>query len=109
MSEETVDYYFSFVSLWSYVGCGTFEALIARRGLRVNYKPIDLMAIFKAGGGLPVKERALQRQSYRLVEMQRWREIRQIPLVLHPHFYPADPGRGHRMLLAALRAGRMGG
>ena len=106
MAEETVDYYFSFVSLWSYIGCGAFEALIARRGLRVNYKPIDLMAIFKAGGGLPVKERALQRQSYRLVEMQRWREIRQIPLVLHPHFYPADPGRGHRMLLAALRAGQ---
>lgn len=106
MAEETVDYYFSFVSLWSYIGCGTFEALIARHGLRVNYKPIDLMAIFKAGGGLPVKERALQRQSYRLVEMQRWREIRQIPLVLHPQFYPADPSRGHRMLLAARRAGQ---
>ena len=32
--------------------------------------------------------------------------MRQIPLVLQPKFYPADPSRGHRMLLAALRDGR---
>lgn len=105
MSDETIDYYFSFISLWSYVGCETFEKLIARHRLRVNYKPIDLLAVFKAGGGLPVKERPIQRQSYRIVEMKRWRELRRIPLVIHPKFYPADPARGHRMLLAALRAG----
>ena len=27
-------------------------------------------------------------------------------LVLHPKHYPADPSRGHRMLLAALRDGQ---
>lgn len=106
MTDNTIDYYFSFVSLWSYIGCQTFESLVARHKLRVNYKPVDLLAVFKAGGGLPVKERPVQRQSYRLVEMQRWRAIRQIPLVYHPKFYPADPGRGHRMLLAALRNGQ---
>ena len=105
MTQKTIDYYFSFVSLWSYIGCDAFEALIAKHGLHVNYKPVDLMAVFKAGGGLPVKERPVQRQSYRLVEMQRWRAVRQIPLVLHPRFYPADPSLGHRMLLAALHAG----
>lgn len=105
MAQKQIDYYFSFVSLWSYIGCGAFAALVAKHDLRVNYKPIDLMAVFKAGGGLPVKERPIQRQAYRLVEMQRWRALRQIPLVLHPRFYPADPSRGHRMLLAAQRAG----
>jgi 2-hydroxychromene-2-carboxylate isomerase len=38
--------------------------------------------------------------------MQRWRADRQIPLVLQPKHYPADPSVGHRMLLAALRQGR---
>ncbi|MET0313160.1 MAG: 2-hydroxychromene-2-carboxylate isomerase, partial [Hansschlegelia sp.] len=100
-----IEYYFSFVSLWSYVGSLAFQDLVRRTGAEVSFRPIDLMAVFAAGGGKPVKERPTQRQAYRLVEMRRWREIRGIPLVLHPRFYPADPSLGHRMLLAALRDG----
>jgi len=102
-TEGTIEYYFSFISLWSYVGSGAFRQLVERRGLTVIYKPVDLMAVFASSGGLPVKQRATARQAYRLVEMQRWRELRGIPLVLHPRYYPANPSRGHRMLLAALR------
>ena len=105
-SDRRIEYYFSFISLYSYIGSGVFRELIARRQLDVIYKPIDLMAVFAATGGLPVKQRTTARQAYRLVEMQRWREIRRIPLVLQPRFYPADPSRGHRMLLAAVRDGR---
>jgi len=104
-SARRVEYYFSFISLWSYIGSRVFRSLVERRNLDVVYKPVDLMAVFAATGGLPVKQRSIPRQSYRLVEMQRWREIRSIPLVLHPKHYPADPARGHRMLLAALRGG----
>jgi len=103
-SERTVEYYFSFISLWSYIGSAALQAMAERRDLEVVYKPVDLLAVFAATGGLPVKQRALARQAYRLVEMQRWRDLRGIPLVLHPKYYPADPSRGHRMLLAALRA-----
>jgi 2-hydroxychromene-2-carboxylate isomerase len=99
-------YYFSFLSLWSYVGSRAFRALAERHDAQIVYKPIDLLAIFAAGGGKPVKDRPLQRQAYRLVEMQRWRRIRNIPLVLHPKFYPADPSLAHRVLLGALAEGR---
>lgn len=101
----TVEYYFSFVSLWSYIGSLVFQDIIGRHDVRVEYKPIDLMAIFAAGGGKPVRQRPPQRQAYRLVEMERWKDIRGIPLVTWPKFYPADPALGHRMLLAALREG----
>ena len=101
-----VTYYFSFISLWSYVGSLHFQELVAKHDLEVVYKPIDLLAVFAAGGGKPVKDRPLQRQAYRLVEMQRWRAQRKIDLVLHPRYYPADPALGHRLLLAALRAGQ---
>lgn len=104
-SSPTIEYYFSFLSLWSYVGSRAFRDLAERNGARIVYKPVDLMAVFAAGGGKPVKERPLQRQAYRLVEMQRWRRIRSIPLVLHPKFYPADPSLAHRVLLAALDEG----
>jgi 2-hydroxychromene-2-carboxylate isomerase len=101
-----LDFYFSFASLWTYIGFQALEDLLQRQGLDVVYKPIDLHAIFKAGGGLPVKQRPPQRQAYRFVEMQRWRDIRGIPLVLKPQHHPSNPEIGHRMLLAALAQGQ---
>ncbi|WP_298255699.1 2-hydroxychromene-2-carboxylate isomerase [Bradyrhizobium sp.] len=100
-----VEYYFSFISLWSYVGSLVFCDIAKRHDVRVEFKPIDLMAVFAAGGGKPVRQRPPQRQSYRLVEMERWKRIRGIPLVTWPKFYPADPSLGHRMVLAAIRDG----
>lgn len=100
-----VEYYFSFISLWSYIGSLVFQELVKRRDVDVEFKPIDLLAVFAAGGGKPVRERPPQRQAYRLVEMERWKRIRGIPLVTWPKFYPADPSLGHRMLLAAVGEG----
>jgi 2-hydroxychromene-2-carboxylate isomerase len=100
-----VEYTFSFISLWSYIGSLVFQDIVARHDVDVEFKPIDLMAIFAAGGGKPVRQRPLGRQAYRLVEMERWKAIRNIPLVTWPKFYPADPSLGHRMLLAAIRDG----
>ncbi|KAJ5107614.1 hypothetical protein N7456_004289 [Penicillium angulare] len=98
---HTVELYFSFVSLWSYIGSRRFQQLLKQTESQVIYKPIDLMYTFSISGGLPVKQRAEQRQTYRLIEMERWKRIRDIPLVLHPKYYPADPSLAHRVLLAA--------
>lgn len=107
MAEEhpTIEYYFSFISLWSYIGSLVFQDLVKRRNARVEFRPIDLLSVFSAGGGKPVRDRPQQRQAYRLIEMERWKAIRGIPLVTWPKFYPADPTLGHRMVLAAIREG----
>lgn len=102
----TIEYFFSFVSLWSYICSHIFQDIVKRHNAQVQFKPINLYAIFNAGGGKPVRERPLPRQAYRLVEMQRWRDQHKIPLVLWPKFYPADPSLGHSMLLVALKAGK---
>ena len=108
MTEQrpAVEYYFSFISLWSYIGSLVFQDIVKRHDIRVEFKPIDLLAVFAAGGGKPVRERPPQWQAYRLIEMARWKDIRGIPLVTWPKFYPADPTLGHRLLLAAVREGR---
>jgi 2-hydroxychromene-2-carboxylate isomerase len=103
--KRTIDFYFSFISLYTYIGYEAFQDLVNRYDLEVDYKPIDLHAVFSAGGGLPVSKRPPQRQAYRFVEMQRWRLARNIPLVLKPKHHPSDPVIGHRMLLAALKEG----
>ncbi|KAJ5722773.1 HCCA isomerase/glutathione S-transferase kappa [Penicillium malachiteum] len=98
-----VEFYFSFVSLWSYIGSRRFQQLVKKTNAQVIYKSIDLICTFSISGGLPVKQRAPQRLAYQFVEMQRWRQIRNIPLVLQPNFYPADPSLAHRVLLAAIK------
>ena len=105
-TKRTIDFYFSFISLYTYIGYEAFQALVEKYDLEVNYKPIDLHAIFAAGGGLPVTKRPPQRQAYRFVEMQRWALTRNIPLVLKPKHHPSNPEIGHRMLLAAMAQGQ---
>lgn len=97
-----IEFYFSFVSLWSYIGSRRFQQLATRTNAQIIYKPIDLPHIFSISGGLPVKQRSEQRQLYRLVEMERWRQIRDIPIIQHPKFYPANPSLAHKILLLAI-------
>ncbi|KAM5380794.1 hypothetical protein ACJZ2D_003318 [Fusarium nematophilum] len=97
-----IEYYFSFISLWSYIGSRRLQALAQQHDAEIIYKPIDLLRIFSISGGLPVKQRSVQRQAYRLVEMERWTKLRGLPIVQHPKFYPADPSLAHRVLLAAI-------
>jgi len=104
-TKRKIDFYFSFISLYTYIGYEAFQALVQKYDLEVTYKPIDLHAIFTAGGGLPVSKRPPQRQAYRFIEMQRWAIARNIPLVLKPKHHPSNPEIGHRMLLAAMSNG----
>lgn len=101
-SRPVIEYYFSFISLWSYVGSRRLQQLARERNARIIYKPINLLDIFSISGGLPVKQRAAQRQAYRLVEMERWTKLRGLPIVQHPKFYSANPSLAHRVLLAAI-------
>jgi 2-hydroxychromene-2-carboxylate isomerase len=101
-TKRKLDFYFSFISLYTYIGYESFEVLVQKYDLEVTYKPIDLHAVFSVSGGLPVSKRPPQRQAYRFVEMQRWAIARNIPLVLKPKYHPSDPVVGHRMLIAAM-------
>ncbi len=41
---KTVDYYYSLVSPWTYLGGPRFESIVAAAGARVNYKPVSASA-----------------------------------------------------------------
>ncbi|KAJ4294327.1 hypothetical protein N0V90_008017 [Kalmusia sp. IMI 367209] len=101
-ARPVIEYYFSFISSWSYIGSRRIRDLAQKRNAQVIYKPVDLMHLFSVSGGLPVKDRALQRQAYRLLEIERWTKKNNLPIVKHPKYYPADPSLAHRVLLAAI-------
>ncbi len=100
---KTIDYYFSPMSPWTYLGHARFTEMLARSDTQVNVKPVDYGRIFPVSGGLPVKQRAPQRQAYRLTELQRWREHLGVPLNLEPKYFPYAADGASLMIIAADR------
>jgi carboxymethylenebutenolidase len=98
---RSVDYYFSPVSPFAYLGGERFAKLTRDVGARVNEYPIDLAKIFPATGGIPLKQRAPARLAYRLVELRRWRDYLGVPLVLEPKYFPVDGNPAGLMIVAA--------
>lgn len=88
---RTIDYYFTLVSPWAYLGHSAFADVVKRHGATVRYKPVALGAVFPASGGLPLAKRHPLRVKYRDVELQRWREKRGLTFHLKPAFWPFDP------------------
>jgi len=100
---KTVDYYFTPASPWTYLGHSRFAQMIARSSALVNVKPVDYGRIFPVSGGLPLKQRAPQRQAYRLIELRRWREHLGLPLNLEPKHFPYATELASSMIIAADR------
>ena len=99
---KSVDYFFTPASPFSYMGHDRFVAIAAKHGESINVKPIDLGKVFAVSGGLPLKQRAPQRQAYRLVELQRWSLLLGLPLNAQPKFFPVPAELASRWILAAL-------
>ncbi len=100
-----VDYYLSPVSPYSYLGGERFAEITRDAAATVNVLPVDLTRVFPATGGLPLKQRAPERQAYRLQELRRWRDYLQMPLVLEPKYFPVDANPASLMIIAARRRG----
>jgi len=100
--EKFVDYYMSPGSPWTFLGHGRLREICAMHNAQIRIKPIDVGArVFPVSGGLPLAKRAPQRQSYRLVELERWRKLRGVALNLHPKFFPVPADEACRLIIAA--------
>ncbi|HEY8567007.1 MAG TPA: 2-hydroxychromene-2-carboxylate isomerase [Beijerinckiaceae bacterium] len=101
---RTIDYYLSLGSTWAYIGHAAFMDVARRHGVTINYKPMMLGQVFSKTGGLPLPQRHPARQRYRLLEMQRWRERRGLPLNLNPKHARFDASLADRFVIAILAA-----
>ena len=97
---RTIEYYFSLVSPWAYIGHATFTEIWARHHARVRYHPVDLSTVFPQSGGLPLLKRHPSRQRYRMLELQRWREKRGLSFHLRPRCWPFDATLADRVAVA---------
>jgi 2-hydroxychromene-2-carboxylate isomerase len=97
----TIDYYLSLNSPWTYMGSALLAEVAKRNGATVNVKPAKFGPIFEKTGGLPLPKRSPERRAYRLMELKRWREVRNIPLILQPKNSPSDDAAATRLVIAA--------
>ncbi len=101
---KTVDYFIAPQSPWTYLGHERFVAIAKEQGAQVRLKPCDVNKVFAASGGVPVGQRPPQRQAYRLAELTRWSKHLNMPLTLHPKFFPVAGEPGAKLLIAAQHA-----
>ena len=105
MAGKLIDYFDSMSSPWTYLGHLRFMNLAHRFGLTIRHKPMDLLKVWSVSGGLPLKQRARQRQAYRHQELRRWSELLGLPCNLEPAHHPVADRRACYMVIAAMQRG----
>ena len=96
-----IDYYFAPQSPYTYLGHDRLVALATEVGAAVRVLPVDLGGkVFPVSGGLPLGQRAPQRQAYRLVELQRFSEFLGLPMHVKPTFFPVAGDDAARLIIA---------
>ena len=97
----TVGYYFTPQSPWAYLGHERFAQIARAAGAAIRVLPIDLGGkVFPISGGLPLGQRAPQRQAYRLLELKRYSEYHALPLNIKPRFFPVPTDDASRLIIA---------
>ncbi len=100
-----IDYYFATISPFSYIAGLGLEAVAARHGAEIVYRPLDIMGLFARTGGVPPRDRHPSRQAYRLLELRRQAAKADLPIHPKPAFWPANPAPSSYAIIAAQATG----
>jgi 2-hydroxychromene-2-carboxylate isomerase len=100
-------YFYSVASPFAYLGNNRLIEISKKYSVEIIEKPIDLVGkVFVATGGVPVPQRHISRQNYRLLELKRWGEFLNIKINQKPKFFPPkDPHTPALFCLASIDMG----
>lgn len=105
MSDRFIDYYLWLNSDWAYLGADRLEALAARQGVQIRYKPVDLPDVYARTHGRLLSERGPERQAYREAELKRWCRKLDIPVNPSPAFMCPNADLASCVVIAADQTG----
>ncbi|KAA9010391.1 2-hydroxychromene-2-carboxylate isomerase [Histidinibacterium aquaticum] len=100
-----IDYFFSTISPFTYLAGTRLEEIAARHGAQIDYRPLDILALFGRTGGVPPKERHPSRNEYRAQELERGSKKTGLPLNLKPAHWPTNAAPASYAIIAAQSAG----
>lgn len=93
---RTLQFWFDYACPYAYLASTQVEALAARTGARLEWRPMLLGGVFRAIGAPQALPLSAQKARYLLMDQQRWADVYGVPLN-HPIEHP-------RRTVAALRA-----
>lgn len=101
----TIEYYFSMISPWAFIGHDVLHDMAARRGAEIDYRPMALLEVFDATDTPRPAKRHATRKAYRMLELQRWRTRRGLDFKLQPAHWPYDFAPADKLVIAIIEAG----
>jgi 2-hydroxychromene-2-carboxylate isomerase len=102
---DVIDYYFWINSDWAYFGNPRLKAMAERYKLKINYYPVDLASVYARTGGIKLQLRSDERKNYRLLEMERFRDLLGMPINLQPKYMAANGQLPSYVVIAAQQRG----
>ena len=100
-----IDYFMFPLSPYSYLAGLDLEAVAARHGARISYRPVQLMRIFAEVGTPQVADRHPSRQKYRLADIARVARARGMPVNPSPRHFPTNPVPASAAIISAQASG----
>lgn len=103
---STIEYYFTSISPFSYLGQPALVEMAKRNGVKIDYKPVNLRDIWEVSGAVPPAQRPPVRQRYRMIELQRVADYRNLDIVLKPDHFPTDPSLADHCIIGIVESGQ---
>ncbi|MFT6675420.1 MAG: 2-hydroxychromene-2-carboxylate isomerase [Sulfitobacter sp.] len=100
-----INYYFATLSPYCYLAGNRLEAVAAKHGATINYKPFDVVAGFARTGGAAPKDRHISRMEYRAQELPRQAKKLGMDFNLKPAHWPTNGAPSSYAFIAAQNAG----
>lgn len=97
---DALQFWFDYHSPWSYLAAVEIEALAARRGREVHWRPLHLPRLIEAIGGRRPLEASGAFVAWYRQDLQDWAALRGVTIRYHPQF-PLRPARALRATLYA--------
>lgn len=101
---RTINFYFDFVSPYSYLAETQIESLATRTQSTVTYLPIHVGTLMKRVGNRPTSIECKAKSVYSMRDLARWAKRYQVPVVMNPVFGAFDT---RPLLMTAIAAGKM--
>lgn len=102
---KIIDYYFTPMSPFVYLAQDRLLAIAEETGAHIAYRPVEIAKIFAVSARVPIAQRPIQRQTYRLMDIARLARYLGLPLIPEPTCLPTSDQESLVTMVAAEQAG----
>ncbi len=99
--KNNIKFYLVPASPWTFLSFTRIEKISTTYNVEVDVIPIDIFKLFEMQEIKTVAKRPVAIQKNRLRELQRWKEYLEINFNTKPKFFPVDPIKSCKLIIAS--------